>query len=66
MVFLDNDQVRYRFESPLLSAAFHSLISEATNLFMTCFHEFRIYETTLFFREKILVFFESSCKVSFL
>ena len=27
------------------------------NIFVTCFHEFQIYESTIFFRKKILVFF---------
>ena len=27
------------------------------NLFVTCFHKFRIYESTNFFREKVLAFF---------
>ena len=35
-------------------------------LFMTCFHEFTIYETTKNFRNKEYFFFYSSCKVSLL
>ena len=36
------------------------------NFFSTYFHEFRIYESTIFFHEKCLVFFRRSCKLSFL
>ena len=33
---------------------------------MTSFHKFRIHQSTIFFREKIIAFFNSSCKVSIL
>ena len=36
------------------------------NTFVTSFHKFRIHQSTDFFREKILAFFKSSCKVSIL
>ena len=44
----------------------NNYISSTFNLFMSFFHTFRIYECTNLFHDKVLVFFSSSCKVSFL